>query len=377
MLYASLPLVYFLFISSLPLVYFLFTSRLLSLLSLSYPMPTILLTWWLWYIGSHCAVVLIQAWYDVVIIDNITNSNPNVLDGTEQITAIRPVWYQGDICDADVLAEIFVTHQIDAVIHFAAKKSVGESMEIPHEYYHNNITGTQTLLRVMDDHSVRNIVFSSTCAVYSPINVPPYTEEMSTGPESVYGMTKRINEEMIQWLVLAGKLDACVLRYFNPIGNHHSGLIGENPSQVPQNIMPIIMEVLEWKREYLTVFGDQYDTRDGTCIRDYIHVMDLAEAHVEALERLQIKNWKLRIKNLWIYEIVNLGTGSGTTVLEMVQAVEQALWKKLPYQIVAPRSWDLPAVYGDCSKAKKLLWRETNRTITQGVKDMWEFRKKK
>jgi UDP-glucose 4-epimerase len=199
---------------------------------------------------------------------------------------------------------------------------------------------------------------------------------MSTKPESVYGLTKRIDEELIEWLTLTKKLSACILRYFNPIGNHPSGHIWENPTQQPQNIMPIIMEVLEKKRESLSIFGNTYNTPDWTCIRDYIHVMDLAEAHVKAVERLLIENWKSIIKNLWVYEIINLWTGRGTSVIEMVTAVQESLWVSLPYTIVDARIWDLPTVYGDCSKAKQLLWRETKRSIAEGIRDTWKFRQK-
>ena len=331
--------------------------------------PTILVTWWLWYIWSHTVVVLLKAWYKIVIIDNCSNSSLDVVDGIEQIAVIRPLLYQWDIGDESLLETIFTDHTIDAVIHFAAKKAVGESMEVPFDYYHNNITGTQNLLRMMDRYSVRNIIFSSTCAVYNPINQPPYTENMSTWPESVYGITKRIDEEMMEWLVLTKKLSACLLRYFNPIGNHPSGIIGESPTQKPQNIMPVIMEVLEWKRDYLTVFGDQYPTRDGSCIRDYIHVMDLAEAHVQALE------WLLH-QSSPLCEIINLGTWTGTTVLEMIKAVEEALKISLPYKIVDARTGDLPAVFGNCDKAKQLLWRSTKRSLAEGIQDMWKFRNK-
>lgn len=330
-------------------------------------MKNILLTWWLWYIGSHTAIELCNTWYNVIIIDNLSNSSLTTLDWIQKITGIYPTYYSWDIREESILEQVFSEYKIEAVIHFAAKKAVGESMEIPFEYYDNNITWTQTLLNIMNKYNIHNIIFSSTCAVYNAHNLPPYLENMATWPESVYWLTKRINEEMIEGLVLTKKISSCILRYFNPIWNHPSGHIGEKPTQIPQNIMPIIMEVIEWKREYLTVFGDMYDTRDGTCVRDYIHVMDLAQAHVKALQ------WLL-LQQDFTYEIINLGTGTGTTVLELIQAVQNALWISLPYNIVEPRPWDLPAVYGDCNKAKKLLWRSTQRSISEGIQDMWKFR---
>lgn len=343
---------------------------------------TILVTGGLWYIWSHCVVVLLEAGYDVVIVDNLDNSSKWVLDGIEKITGSRPPFHQCDIRDEQKLSLVFSQHGIDAVIHFAAKKAVGESMEMPFEYYDNNVTGTQTLLKVMDKFSVRKIVFSSTCAVYSSKNQPPYKENMLIGPESVYGITKVICEEMIQWLVFANKLNACVLRYFNPIWNHESWLIGEEPRQKPLNIMPIVMEVLEGTRESLSVFWNNYNTKDGTCIRDYIHVMDLVEAHVKALQRLikPLYVWDAfwwQSDQKFVYEIVNLGTGQWSTVLEVIEAVTAALDTPLPYKIVDRRLWDLPAVYGDCAKAKQLFWREGRRTMSQWIQEMRKYRKNK
>lgn len=331
---------------------------------------TILLTGWLWYIWSHTATALLESWYHVIIIDNCSNASPKVLDAIEDITKQRPVFYQGDVTNETILQTIFSDHNIDAVIHFAAKKAVGESMEIPLEYYHNNITGTQTLLRIMDQNHVRTIIFSSTCAVYSDDNQPPYTEAMPTKPESVYAITKRINEEMIEWLVLSGKLSACILRYFNPIGNHPSAKIGEDPSQTPLNIMPLIMDVCEQKRDKLLVFWNTYPTPDGTCIRDYLHVMDLAEAHVVALERLLNQPQ-------YIYDIFNLWTGNGSSVLELITSVQETLWISLPYEIIEKRAGDLPMVYGNCDKAKQILWRTTKRTLQEAILDTWNFRMKK
>lgn len=336
-------------------------------------MLKILLTWWLGYIGSHTAIILIEAGYEIIIIDNESNSSSKkVLNWIKKITGISPLYYYWDICNDDTLETIFSEQKIDAVIHFAARKSVWESMNIPFEYYNNNITWTQNLLRIMRKHNINNIIFSSTCAVYSTKNIAPYTEEMDTSPESVYWITKRIDEEMIEGLILSDNLLWwCILRYFNPIGNHESGFIWENPTTKSENIMPIIMEVIEWKREFLSIFGDTYNTRDGTCIRDYIHVMDLAEAHCKALE------WIISItkQNTRRYEIINLGTGLWTTVLEIIYAVENALNIKLPYKITKPRNGDLWSVYGNCDKAKILLWRETKRTITTAIKDIWNFRK--
>lgn len=326
----------------------------------------ILVTGWLGYIGSHAVVTLHEAGYTPIIIDNLSNCEYSVHERLEELTNTTIACHIGDIRDGDFLRSVFRAHPIDAVIHFAAMKSVGESMEIPFDYYDNNVNGSITLTRIMDEYKVRHLIFSSTCAVYSPACKAPYDETMPTAPESVYAMTKLMMEQAFTWLYKAGKLSVAILRYFNPIGNHPSAIIGEVPQWVPQNLMPYLMQVVQGKREYLSVYGDNYPTRDGTCIRDYIHVMDLVEAHIAALERL-----------LWqennICEIVNLGTGTGTSVLEMIHAVEEMIEHPFPYKIVNRRAGDLPEVYGNVDKAKKLLWREARRSIADGVRDMVRF----
>ncbi len=326
----------------------------------------ILITGWLGYIGSHAVVALYEAGYTPIIIDNLSNCESSVHQRLEQLTNTKIGCYIGDIRDEEFLRSVFEIQPIDAVIHFAAMKSVSESMEIPFEYYDNNVNGSITLTRIMDEYKVRHLIFSSTCAVYSPACPAPYDETMPTAPESIYAMTKLMMEQAFTGLHKAGKLSVAILRYFNPIGNHPSGIIGELPQWVPQNLMPYLMQVVQGQREHLSVYGDHYPTRDGTCIRDYIHVMDLVEAHVETLDRLinQEKD---------ICEIINLGTGKGTSVLEMVHAVEEVIGQTLPYKIVNRRSGDLPEVYGNVTKVKKILWRETTRSIADGVRDMVKF----
>ncbi len=326
----------------------------------------ILITGWLGYIGSHAVVALQEAGHTPIIIDNLSNCESSVHQRLEQLTNTKIRCHVGDIRDGEFLRSVFEAQPIDAVIHFAAMKSVSESMEIPFEYYDNNVNGSITLTRIMDEYKVRHLIFSSTCAVYSPACPAPYDETMPTAPESIYAMTKLMMEQAFIGLAKVGKLSVAMLRYFNPIGNHPSGTIGELPQWVPQNLMPYLMQVVQGQREYLSVYGDNYPTSDGTCIRDYIHVMDLVEAHVKTLDRLTNQEED-------ICEIINLGTGKGTSVLEMIHAVEEVIWQTLPYKIVDRRSGDLPEVYGNVTKAKKILWRETTRSIADGVRDMVKF----
>lgn len=326
----------------------------------------ILVTGWLGYIGSHAVIALHEAGYNPIILDNLSNCESSVHQRLEELTNTSLPCHIGDIRDGDFLRGVFSSHAIDAVIHFAAKKSVGESMEMPFDYYDNNVNGSITLTRIMDEFQVRHLIFSSTCALYSPACQAPYDETMPTAPESVYAMTKLMMEQAFTWLHKAGKLSVAILRYFNPIGNHPSGLIGEVCKGVPQNLMPYIMQVINGKREFLSVYGNDYTTRDGTCIRDYLHVMDLVEAHVKALD------WLLT-QEKDICEIINLGTWTGTTVLEMIQVVEEIIGHSFSYKIVNRRSGDLPEVYGNVDKAKKALWRQATRSIADGVRDMLEF----
>ncbi len=326
----------------------------------------ILITGWLGYIGSHAVVALHEAGYTPIIIDNLSNCESSVHERLEQLTNTQINCYIGDIRDGEFLRSILRAHPIHAVIHFAAMKAVGESMEIPFDYYDNNVHGSIMLTRIMDEFAVRHLIFSSTCALYSPACEAPYDETMPTAPESVYAMTKLMMEQAFTWLYKAGKLSVAILRYFNPIGNHPSGTIGEVCKGVPQNLMPYLMQVVQGQRDYLSVYGSDYLTRDGTCIRDYIHVIDLVEAHVHALDRLLHQE-------IDICETINLGTGTGTSVLEMIHAVEEVIGHKFPYKVVNRRAGDLPEVYGNVDKAKKILWREAKKSIADWVRDMLRF----
>ena len=326
----------------------------------------ILITGWLWYIGSHTIVELYDAGYQVVIIDNLSNSSSNVLARLEKLTQQKLPYYQWDIRDEVILGQIFEDYQINAVIHFAAKKSVSESMEQPFEYYDNNLNGTLTLTRMMDKYGVRNLLFSGTCAVYSPDEQPPYHEKSLVWPESVYAITKRMDEELFEGLYKTNHLSTLVLRYFNPIGNHESALIGEVPHGVPQNLMPYLMQVINGTRTELSIYGDDYDTIDGTAVRDYIHVVDLAQAHVKALDYLLSREESY-------YDIINIWTGQGTSVMQMIQAVESVTWAPFAYRIVDRRSGDLPLVYGDVRKAQEVLWRKAQKSLDDGIRDMLKF----
>lgn len=322
------------------------------------------------YIGSHAIVELYSAWYQTVIIDNLSNTTLGVLWSIKKLVWVDIPYYDWDIRDQDILSTIFTNHKIDAVMHFAAKKAVWESMEMPFEYYDNNINGSIALTRAMDHHGVKYLIFSGTCAVYSPTETAPYNEKSAIWPESVYAITKRICEELFEWLYKSGKLSTLVLRYFNPIGNHESASIGEVPIGVPQNLMPYLMQVINGKREELFVYGNNYDTSDGTCIRDYIHVVDLAQAHVKALEYLLSQKWQF-------YDIINVGTGKGTSVLEMIHHVESVIGYKFPYRIVDRRSGDLAIVYGNVDKARQVLGWEAKYSLWDGIRDMIRFYNKK
>lgn len=327
---------------------------------------TILLTWGLGYIGSHTAVELYDAGYQCVIVDNLSNTSIDVLWNLEQLVWTQIPFCQWDIRDKGFLTNIFSRYQIDAVIHFAAKKAVGESMEQPFEYYDNNVQGSTILTQVMLEYGVRNLIFSGTCAIYSPHATAPYDEKAPIWPESVYAITKRMTEEMLDGLYKSQWLSSIILRYFNPIWNHDSALIGEIPRWVPQNLMPYLMQVINGTREYLSVYGDDYDTPDGTCIRDYIHVVDLAQAHVKALDYLLKQEWPM-------YDTINIGTGKGVSVLEMICAVEKVIDKQFPYRIVDRRLWDLPVVYGNVDKARHILSRQAQRSLEDGIRDMLNF----
>lgn len=320
------------------------------------------------YIGSHTVVVLLEAGFEIVILDNLSNSSISVIDRIEQITNKRPVFIQGDIRDAECLNTIFKTYAIDAVIHFAGLKAVGESMQKPLEYFDNNINGSITLLQAMDKAGVTRLVFSSSATVYGEKEVFELIESMPTGmPTNNYGYTKLVVEQMLEKFVAASpQLAVASLRYFNPIGAHPSALIGENPKGIPNNLMPYITQVASGQLPGLNVYGNDYPTPDGTPIRDYIHVMDLAEGHLKALEYIMKSTG---------YFVWNLGTGKGYSVLEMIEKFELNTMQKVPYQIVSRRDGDIAACWANAFKAKNELGWATKRTLSEMLDDHWRWQK--
>ena len=320
------------------------------------------------YIGSHTVVELVKAGHEPVIVDNLYNARIDVLDRIETITGVKPVFYQADCKDKDALRTVFATHKIDAVIHFAAYKAVGESVTKPLQYYRNNLDSTFSLLEVMEEFDCKKIIFSSSATVYGGDYQPPYREEMPAIQSSnPYGWTKVMNERILTDYVTAHP-DFCavLLRYFNPIGAHESGLLGDDPNGIPNNLMPYVARVAAGQLEKLTVFGGDYPTPDGTCLRDYLHVVDLAVGHVKALE--------FAAKTQGV-EAINLGTGNGISVLELVNTFKKINGVELPYVIGSRREGDLPAVWADASKAKKLLGWEAVHTLEDMCRSVWNFTK--
>lgn len=320
------------------------------------------------FIGSHTVVELFEAGREVVVIDNLSNSSPVALKRVEEITGKPVVFYQADIRDREALEEVFAKEKIESCIHFAGLKAVGESVEKPWEYYDNNITGTLTLVDVMRKHDVKNIIFSSSSTVYGDPDSVPVTEESPlkkcTNP---YGTTKSMLEQILTDIQTADpEWNVVLLRYFNPIGAHKSGRIGENPNGIPNNLMPYITQVAVGKRERLGVFGDDYDTPDGTGVRDYIHVVDLARGHVKALKKIEEK------AGLCIY---NLGTGQGYSVLDVVKSFEEASGVKIPYEILPRRAGDIAANYADASKALRELGWKAEYTLKDMCADSWNWQK--
>ena len=322
----------------------------------------ILLTGGTGYIGSHTAVELIERGYEIEILDNLFNSKITVLDDIKKITGMKPKFHKVDLLDMPAMEKVFKEGDFDTVIHFAGLKAVGESVEKPLKYYENNVGGTINLLKCMKKYDVNKIVFSSSATVYGDQGVAELTEDMQTGVgiTNPYGETKHVIEEILKDVAEADqKFEATILRYFNPVGAHKSGLIGEDPNDIPNNLMPIIMKVSTGEIKELSVYGDDYDTPDGTGMRDYIHVVDLAKGHVAAIEKMK--------PGVSIY---NLGTGKATSVLEMVAAFERASnGKKLAYQIVGRRAGDLPKIFANPTKAKKELGWETELTIENAMDD--------
>ena len=313
------------------------------------------------FIGSHTCVELLNAGYEIVVVDNYYNANPKSLERVKELTGKDFKSYECDIRDSEGMDKIFKENKIDAVIHFAGLKAVGESCQKPIEYYDNNIGGTLKLCDVMRNNGCKNIVFSSSATVYGMKNVSPLKETMKTGgTTNPYGTTKYMIEIILEDIYKSdNEWNVTLLRYFNPIGAHESGRIGENPSGIPNNLMPYITQVAIGKRPFLSVYGNDYDTPDGTCIRDYIHVVDLADGHVKAVNN--ILDGKKGV------QIFNLGTGKGYSVLDIVKAFSKAYGKELPYKIAPRRPGDLAVCFSDPSKAKEVLGWEAKR----GIDDMW------
>ncbi len=318
------------------------------------------------YIGSHTVVELMSAGKDVVVVDDFSNSHPDVIDRVTQIVGKRPKLYQANILDKAALRDIFQKEKIDAVIHFAAFKAVGESVEKPLKYYHNNIDGLISVLEVMAEFNVKKIVFSSSATVYGAINRPPFTEDMPVGTATnPYGSTKIMNEQILQDVYTSdNSWSVMLLRYFNPIGAHKSGLIGEDPNGIPNNIMPYITQVALGKLPKLHIFGDDYDTPDGTGVRDYIHVVDLAQGHVKAVDYLE---------NHTGVQKVNLGTGEGYSVLQLVNTFKRVNNVDVPYQIDGRRPGDIAICYANCDYANKLLGWTAQRDLADMCRDSWRW----
>lgn len=321
------------------------------------------------YIGSHTCVELLENGYEVVVLDNLCNSSKESLHRVEQITGKKVTFYEGDILDKAFLESVFAKEKLDCCIHFAGLKAVGESVEKPWEYYQNNITGTLTLVDVMKEYQVKNLIFSSSATVYGVPKEIPITENCPKGTcTNPYGWTKSMLEQILSDIQKADEeWNIVLLRYFNPIGAHPSGLIGENPNGIPNNLMPYITQVAIGKLECLGVFGDDYDTPDGTGVRDYIHVVDLARGHVKALKKIK-ENGGL--------SIYNLGTGTGYSVLDIVKNFEKANDLKIPYRIKPRRAGDIATCYSDAKKAEKELDWKAEYGILEMCRDSWNWQKK-
>lgn len=327
----------------------------------------ILITGGTGYIGSHTVVELLKQDHKVTIIDNLSNSKEMVLDRIEQITGKRPEFYKCDILDTDKLDEICSQNQFESVIHFAGLKAVGESTEIPLEYYRNNVTGTINLLRVLQKHNIKNFIFSSSATVYGFNQDVPFKEDYPRSATNPYGQSKLMIEHILEDLYKSDPdWNIVMLRYFNPVGAHPSGMIGEDPTGIPNNLMPFISQVAVGKRDQLNVFGDDYPTPDGTGVRDYIHVVDLAIGHLKALNQIK-KNCGLKI--------YNLGCGKGYSVLEVIKAFEKMTGIKILYQIVERRPGDIATSYADASLAQKELSWQAEKDIDVMCKDAWKWQK--
>ena len=334
-------------------------------------MGKILVTGGLGYIGSHTVVALHESGYPVLIVDDLSNSEAEVLYGLNEILGFNPEFIQLDLRDKSAVTKLFQDHSFDGIIHFAASKAVGESVENPLLYYENNINGLVYVLQNCIAHGVHNFIFSSSCTVYGEPDQLPIDESAPIKRAlSPYGNTKQIAEEVLHDLCKVSSMQTILLRYFNPIGAHDSALIGELPKGVPQNLVPFITQTAAGLRQELSVFGDDYPTPDGSCIRDYIHIMDLAEAHVVALDRLVNKAQQEPV------EVFNLGTGQGNSVLEVIKTFEQATGVKLPYKVVGRRTGDVIAVYADTTRATEVLGWSTKRNLSASLASAWAWEKR-
>lgn len=328
---------------------------------------SILITGGTGYIGSHTAVELLNNNEEIIVLDNFCNSSPEVVDKIKSITKRDFKFYEADILEEEKLEEIFKNNKIESVIHFAGLKAVGESVQKPLEYYYNNISGTLNLLKVMKKYNCKNIVFSSSATVYGERETPRYIEEMGRGKTTnPYGTTKAMIEKILEDVYVSdNEWKIYILRYFNPVGAHESHLIGDNPNGIPNNLMPYIQKVAVGELKELSVFGDDYNTPDGTGIRDYIHVVDLAKGHIKALEKLNKEK-----NGVYVY---NLGSGIGHSVLEMVKTFEKVNNVKVPYKIAPRRAGDLAEIYADPTKAEKELNWKTEKTLEDMCKDSWNY----
>lgn len=317
------------------------------------------------YIGSHNCIDLLNCGHDVVVADNLSNSKIDVIDRIKEITGKSVSFYKIDIMDEDSLENIFRQHEVDAVIHFAGLKAVGESVAVPLRYYHNNITGSLILFKLMQKYHVKKMIFSSSATVYSTSDKVPYTEDTNLGATNPYGRTKLMIEEILRDYYASDKSNSiAILRYFNPVGAHPSGLIGEDPNGIPNNLLPYVSMVAAGKLPELSVYGNDYNTPDGTGIRDYIHVTDLSDGHIKALDKIS------EGPGLYIY---NLGTGKGYSVLEVVRAFESASNRKINYKIVDRRPGDSAISYADPTKAKNELNWEAKRSLEKMCEDAWRW----
>jgi UDP-glucose 4-epimerase len=323
------------------------------------------------YIGSHTVVALMSAGYDPVIVDNLSNSKVSVLKRIEKITGKRSSFYKIDLRNKVALDKVFHKHQISSVIHFAGLKAVGESVAEPLSYYENNIESSVSLFSVMSKNGVKNLIFSSSASIYGESSVIPVREDCPPAPANPYARSKLIIEQIIQDTYRADpKWQIVILRYFNPVGAQESGLIGEDPRGIPNNLMPYISQVAVGRRKRINIFGNDYPTSDGTGMRDYIHVMDLAEGHIAALKKIE----KTLLRSATqIPLIINLGTGRGYTVMEMLRAFEEASGKKIPYRITKRRPGDIAACYADTSLAQKLLGWKARRSLADMCTDAWRW----